>query len=347
MDKDFLNHLAKRLETATAFEPADFYSGLNPNNPQDENTFDIDDDPDTIGRLQGFFMGADLIDCDLTPALWLNKGVPTGDLEAWAAIESTPDRDLPIPTLNLRQRAFQAVSFQPSQPWHTNLSLSTQLFRPWMLRGRYDAIIPADAAQVLRDCAAGEPPEQAWMKVALQLRKKRLYRLADIIETVPSYKEDGKIDLTPIFDFSLHELRQRLKTYSPHLITVPHELPDGTWIGNVMTWAYSLYGDGMEHNYDEVPAKYRYTDSMGSLLLGLNHYEATALCSGHVLPHLTSGEPVLGEFSYDEEAGYNFTSAGIARSLRLMADGCAPPCDDSLLSEVFAAQHFRDVMEPA
>lgn len=113
MNKDFLNQLAKRLETATAFEPTDFYSGLNPDNPQDENTSFPNLYSDSIGRLQGFFMGADLDDCDLTPGLWLNMGILTGDLEAWAAIESTPHRDLPIPTANLRQRAFKAVGFQP------------------------------------------------------------------------------------------------------------------------------------------------------------------------------------------------------------------------------------------
>ena len=63
--------------------------------------------------------------------------------------------------------------------------LAHAVFRPSRLYGRMRGVTPKMAAQVLRLCAGGMPPQDAWALLGQTIREIRLMELANVVEKAP------------------------------------------------------------------------------------------------------------------------------------------------------------------
>ena len=144
----------------------------------------------SLTDLDSFFMTGDVRDSDFEPSWIPWEGDTCGNLEAWAALTAAREQDIPLP---LSQEAVARIAAEalglPEPPAGTVLLTSlSPILNPACLLGRFDAITPQHAASVLRACADGQSPVEAWNHVSLNIRNQRLLELAGHGERPPQHK---------------------------------------------------------------------------------------------------------------------------------------------------------------
>ena len=320
MNNSFLNRLADILDELPPYQlshEANQYDAQN----QDTNTdTDIDAKP-VLHRLDRFFMTGDVRDNDFEPSWIPWDGIVCGNLEAWAALTATHEQDIPLP---LSQEAVARIAAEalglPEPPVGTVLSTSlSPILNPACLLGRFDAVTPQHAASVLKACAGGQSPVEAWNHVSLNIRNQRLLELADIVQDLPSTDND---DFPAVDMFWTKELRSQLSTLTlDPLSNVPILMKDGSWGGNLALWTLSQFGDYVENHLGETyPNQARHAAGM---LLGLTYLEATVLFLGSLAPD-------MDRFAATHETYQTVMTRdapSTSRNLRLLAAGAMPPIE--------------------
>ena len=177
-----------------------------------------------------------------------------------------------------------------------NEELANALFRPSLLYGRMRAVTPKMAAEVLRLCAGGMPPQDAWALVGQALRESRLMELAGVVEnTRPG------LPVEKVADWSYEDLVNRLTHFSTLQRYEPWVTAQGEWCGDLSVWAYRLYGATAELSFG--PDSRAGMPVVSSTFLGLGLMEGLALFEAGVSPNMEGGP--------EAEA---LSKAGLARS---------------------------------
>ena len=115
--------------------------------------------------------------------------------------------------------------------------LAHALLRPSGLYGRMRGVTPRMAAEVLRCCALGIPPQDAWGRVRQALRESRLRRLTEVLE-----KTEAGVLVRIIMDWTYPELAVNLTRFSMQDPGSPWVTAEGAWCGGVSLSAYKLQG---------------------------------------------------------------------------------------------------------
>ena len=315
MNNPFLNRLANILDGLPPYQLSHEASYCD---AYAETNTEIDTKP-VLDHLDHFFMTGDVRDNDFEPSWIPWEGDTCGNLEAWAALTAACEQDIPLP---LTQEAIAKIAAEalvlPEPPAGTILLTSlSPILNPACLLGRFDAITPQHAASVLRACADGQSPVEAWNHVSLNIRNQRLLELADIVQNLPSTNSDN----FPAVDtfWTTQELRSQLSTLTlDPLSSVPILMKDGSWGGNLALWTLSRFGDYVENHLGEIyPNQTRHAAGM---VLGLTYLEATVLFFGSLAPDMD--RPTTQE-TYPTVMTRDASST--SRNLRFLAVGAMPP----------------------
>ena len=247
--------------------------------------------------VDGFFMGLDLMRLEGTSQVFGFRDRRLGSIEAWSVQLIHEQRGyhdqhqawIDVEPLGMAlheaaRLALLALGLGEEEQIEGEFSslvmdgyVSAALLSPPFLHGRMRGIGPRDAAGVLRRCADGMTPQDAWMLAAQELRASRLKELAGVLRTAPhavmaAWDEPAPSwssqDLARLSDFSM------LSRYRPSL------MPDGAWCGDLAMWAWKLYGADAEYYFGEEPD----VGLTASILLGLTSFEGAALFEGEVAP---------------------------------------------------------------
>ena len=229
MNNPFLNRLANILDGLPPYQLSHEASYCDAHYRDVETGMAIDAKP-VLHNLDRFFMTGDVRDSDFEPSWIPWEGNTCGNLEAWAALTAAREQDIPLP---LSQEAVARIAAEaldlPEPPAGTVLLTSlSPILNPACLLGRFDAVTPQHAASVLRACADGQSPVEAWNHVSLNIRNQRLLELADMVKDLPSTSDDHFPTVDELW--TPHDLRSHLST----LILDPSQgLPfvmnDGSW----------------------------------------------------------------------------------------------------------------------
>ena len=188
--------------------------------------------------------------------------------------------------------------------------LANALFRPSTLYGRMRGVTPKMAVEVLRLCAGGMSPQDAWALLGQTLREIRLMELAGVVE-----KTSPGLPVEKVAEWSHEDLVNKLTHFSMLHRYEPRVTVQGDWCGDLSLWAYRLYGATAELSFG--------ADARGSgpvapsAFLGLGLMEGVALFEALVSPD-TPGEP-----DYDALHGM-LTPEIAAQVLRGEAGGVFP-----------------------
>ena len=163
-----------------------------------------------------------------------------------------------------------------------NEELANALFRPSLLYGRMRAVTPKMAAEVLRLCAGGMPPQDAWALVGQALRESRLMELAGVME-----KTRPGLPVEKVADWSYEDLVNRLTHFSTLQRYEPWVTAQGEWCGDLSVWAYRLYGATAELSFG--PDVRADMPVVSSTFLGLGLMEGLALFEAGVSPIMEGG----------------------------------------------------------
>ena len=161
--------------------------------------------------------------------------------------------------------------------------LAHALFRPSALYGRMRGVTPKMAAEVLRLCAGGMPPQDAWALLGQALREIRLMELAGVVE-----KASAGVPVEKVAAWSHQDLVNRLTHFSMLQRHEPWVTAQGEWCGDLSLWAYRLYGANAELSFG-TEARAR-GPAAPSAFLGLGLMEGVALFEALVSPDVP-GEP--------------------------------------------------------
>ena len=188
--------------------------------------------------------------------------------------------------------------------------LAHALFRPSLLYGRMRGVTPKMAAEVLRLCAGGMPPQDAWALMGQTLREIRLMELAGEVEKAPA-----GVPVEQVADWSYQDLVEKLTHFSMLQRYEPWVTAQGEWCGDLSVWAYRLYGATAELSFG---SDARASGPVApSAFLGLGLMEGVALFEALVSPD------VPGEPDYDALRG-TLTPEIAAQVLRGVAGGVFP-----------------------
>ena len=325
MNNPFLNRLANILDGLPPYQlshEASYYDAF-------YRYVKTDDEP-VLHRLDSFFMTGDIRDSDFQPS-WISwYNIVCGNLEAWAALTAAREQDIPLP---LSQEAVAKIAAEaldlPEPPAETVLTTSqSPILNPACLLGRFDAITPQHAASVLRACADGQSPVEAWNHVSLNIRNQRLLELADMVKDLPSTSDDHFQAVDELW--TPRDLRSHLST----LILdpsrgLPFVMNDGSWGGNLALWALSRFGNHVTNHLGNTdPDQVRH---IAGMVLGLTYKEATALFCGLLAPDMD--HPVTNE-TYPTVMTRDAPST--SRNLKLLAVGAMPPAEWDDVEEILA-----------
>jgi len=188
--------------------------------------------------------------------------------------------------------------------------LANALLRPSGLYGRMRAVTPRMAAEVLRRCARGMPPQDAWALVGQALRESRLRELAGVVEKTPP-----GVPVAKVVAWSHADLVKNLTHFSMLRRYEPWVTADGHWCGDLSVWAYRLYGVTAELSFG--PDVWANVLPVSSTFLGLVVMEGLALFEAGVSPTMQ------GEL--DAEAFRQMLTPEMAsEALRRVAGGVFP-----------------------
>ena len=320
MNNPFLNRLANILDGLPPYQLSHEASYCDAHYRDVETGMAIDAKP-VLDRLDSFFMTGDVRDSDFEPSWIPWKGDTCGNLEAWAALTAAREQDIPLP---LSQEAVARIAAEalglPEPPAGTVLLTSlSPILNPACLLGRFDAITPQHAASVLRACADGQSPVEAWNHVSLNIRNQRLLELAGMVKDLPSTSDDHFPTVDELW--TPRDLRSHLST----LILDPSQgLPfvmnDGSWGGNLALWTLSRFGDYVENHLGEIyPNQTRHAAGM---VLGLTYLEAAVLFFGSLAPDM---DRPTTQKTYSTVMTRDAPST--SRNLKLLATGTMPPIE--------------------
>ena len=187
--------------------------------------------------------------------------------------------------------------------------LAHALLRPSGLYGRMRGVTPRMAGEVLRRCAFGMPPQNAWARVGQALRESRLRRLAVLEKTAAG------VPVRKVMDWTYPELAANLTRFSIQDPGSPWVTAEGAWCGGISVWANRLYGATADLSFGE--ATPQNVSLVSATFLGLTVMEGLALFEPGVSPVL-HGE--LDLESWRERLTPKMASA----ALRHVADGVFP-----------------------
>ena len=157
--------------------------------------------------------------------------------------------------------------------------LANALLRPSGLYGRMRGVTPQMAGEVLRLCAGGVEPKDAWALVGQVLRDSRLRELAEVVQ-----KSDARVPCRQVEDWSYPELREKLRYFSMEVPYSPWLNADGAWGGGLAVWAYAVYGATADLSFG--PSLHRELPVVSSALLGLTVVEGLSLFEAGVSPKI-------------------------------------------------------------
>ena len=285
--------------------------------------------PTRFQGVDGFFMAADLMRSGGTPEAFEYQGQRLGSVEAWAVqliqeqggYRNEDDAWIEPPSdmlvYGVDQLAWQALGLDRPGGFegeHEGLvldpHLASALLAPPFLFGCMRGIGPDAAATVLRRCADGMAPQEAWALAAQELRVSRLRKLAGVLETTP-HTVIAEWD-EPVSDWSWDDL-DKLTCFTMLSRYQPSPMPGGDWCGDLAMWACKVYGPDAEIYFGENAN----VGLMATMMLGLTPAEGAALFEVQVSS--TPGE----EFDGLEFSGI-LTPGLTARALRGVADGVFP-----------------------
>ena len=313
MNQDFLRLLAGRLERVPWVDVR-----------LAECTFG-----ESFPGVDGFFLGADLMRYEGTAEVFGFRDSRVGSLAAWAAqlvrerggyfgegnIWIPASGDISVYEVDeLSWRALglgRAGLFEGEfQDFVLDGQIANALMSPPFLHGRMRGIAPQAAAAVLRRCAEGMAPQEAWALAAQELRVERLRKLADVLEKAPHTVVAEWEEPTP--DWSSADL-QKLTHFSMLSRYRPSVMPDGNWCGGLAMWTWKLFGADAENYF----GKEANVGLVASVLLGLTPCEGSALFEAEVSPSARQGFDPLAFCA-------GLTPELAARALRGIADGVFP-----------------------
>ena len=285
--------------------------------------------PTSFGGVDGFFMGSDLMRYDGMSDVFSYQGWRLGSIEAWAVqliqehggyhgkdnawIESPGS----VSVYEVDQLAWQALGLGgpgnidgEHRDFVLDPHLAKALLSPPFLFGRMRGIGPDAAATVLRRCADGMAPQDAWALAAQELRMSRLRRLADVLEETP---HTVIVDWDePVPDWSWDDL-DKMTCFTMLSRYRPSAMPSGNWCGDLAMWACKVYGADSEIYFGEEAN----VGLMATVMLGLAPLEGAALFEFQMSP--TAGDDV------DRMAFCGIlTPDRAAKALRGVADGVFP-----------------------
>ena len=331
MNNPFLNRLANILD---GLPPYQLSHEANSSDAYAETNTEIDAKP-VLDHLDHFFMTGDVRDNDFEPSWIPWEGDTCGNLEAWAALTAAHEQDIPLP---LSQEAVARIAAEalslPEPPAGTILLTSlSPILNPVCLLGRFDAITPQHAASVLRACADGQSPVEAWNHVSLNIRNQRLLELADMVKDLPSTSDDHFQTVDELW--SPRDLRSHLSTLILEPSRgLPFVMNDGSWGGNLTLWTLSRFGDHVtSHLGNTDPHQARH---IAGMVLGLTYKEATALFCGLLVPDMD--HPVTNQI-YPAVGTHDAPSTN--RNLKLLAAGAMPPAGWNHVEEILAICSLR------
>ena len=313
MNQDFLRLLAGRLEQVPWVDVR-----------LAECTFQ-----ESFQGVDGFFMGADLMRFGGTSEVFGFRGWRLGSIDAWA-VQLVQEQGgyfdeernwIPAPgdisVYEAGQLAWRALGLGRAglfegefQDFVLDGHVANALLSPPFLHGRMRGIGPEAAATVLRRCAEGMAPQDAWALAAQELRVSRLRKMADVLETVPHAGVAAWDEPTP--DWSSDDL-QRLTHFSMLSRYRPSVMPDGGCCGDLAMWVWKLYGADADAYF----GKEANVGLAASVMLGLTPCEGAAFFEAAVSPNARDG--------FDELAFCaGLTPDLAATALRGIADGVFP-----------------------
>ena len=320
MNDSFLNRLANILDELPPYQLSHQASYCDAHYRDVKTGTAIDAKP-VLDHLDRFFMTGDIRDNDFEPSWITWNGTVCGNLEAWAALTAAREQDIPLPLSQEAVARIAAAALDPPKPPAGTVLLTSlsPLLNPACLLGRFDGVTPQHAASVLRACAGGQSPVEAWNRVNLDIRNQRLLELADIIQDLPS-TDDDDFPIVNTF-WATEDLRSQLSTLTlDPLSSVPILMKDGSWGGNLALWTLSRFGDYVENHLGETyPDQARHAAGM---LLGLTYLEAAVLFFGSLAPDMD--RPATQE-TYKSVMTRDAPST--SRNLRLLAAGAMPPIE--------------------
>ena len=313
MNVEFMRLLAQRLERVPWIE-------IRVSDTWTEESFD---------ELDGFFMSADLMSAPARCDVLCYGDSRVAAIAGWAAqliseqggyhdqdkawIEAPAE--LQFDQVNeLAWRALGLGKFERTEEGTAEFVLeghmADALLSPPFLHGRMRGIGPEAAAAVLRRCADGMTPQQAWVLAAQELREFRLRRLADVLDETPHALDAAWGGPEP--DWSDGDL-DKLTHFSMLGRCRPTLMKDGSWCGDLSMWAWKLYGvDWLRY--------FGFDADVGvtaATLMGLTPSEGSALFEGRVTPEAEAGLNLTAFW-------HALTPALAAQGLRDVAEGVFP-----------------------
>ena len=313
MNVEFMRLLAQRLERVSWMDTRDADTWT-------EETFD---------GVDGFFMSADAMTAPARCDVLCYGDSRVGSIAAWAAqlvreqggyhdedrtwIEA-PAR-LQFDEVN--ELSWRALGLGKKESTEDGCAefvlqghLADALLSPSLLHGRMRGIGPKAAAAVLRRCADGMTPQQAWALVAQELRESRLRELADVLDNTPHALDAAWGEPTP--DWSSGDL-DKLTHFSMLSRYRPSVMKDGGWCGDLAMWTWKLYGTDAER-YFGLEAN---VGLAACTMLGLTPPEGSALFEVGLSPE--------GEAGIDPTTFCHVVTPALAAyALRELADGVFP-----------------------
>ena len=329
MNNSFLNRLADILDELPPYQLSHEANQYDAQNQDTDTDTDIDAEA-VLHRLDRFFMTGDIRDNNFEPSWITWNGIVCGNLEAWAALTAAREQDIPLP---LSQEAVARTAAEvldlPKPPAGTVLLTSlSPILNPACLLGRFDGVTPQHAASVLRACAGGQSPVEAWNRVNLDIRNQRLLELAGIVQDLPCVDDPTLPDVDTYW--AIEDLRSQLSTLTlDPLSSVPTLMKDGSWGGSLALWTLSRFGDYVENRLGDTYPKQ--TRNVASMLLGLTYLEATVLFFGSLAPDMD--RPATHE-TYKSVMTRDAPST--SRNLRLLAAGAMPPIEWDEVEDFFS-----------
>ena len=313
MNADFMRLLAQRLERAPWVDVR--FAGC---------TF-----PVPFEGVNGFFMASDLMVVPDRSDVLSYRDWRVGSTAAWAAqliqeqggyhdedkawIEAPAELEAhEVNELSWRALGLGKEELTDEEPADFVLDghIADALLSPPFLHGRMRGIGPAAAAAVLRRCAEGMAPQDAWALAAQELRSSRLRELADVLEKAPHAVDAAWGE--PIPDWSSDDL-DKLTHFSMLSRYRPSVMADGGWCGDLSMWAWKLYGADAELYF----GREANVGLTACVLMGLMSSEGSALFEVRLSPAAEAG---LDETAFC----HGLTPALAARGLRDVADGVFP-----------------------
>ena len=293
MNTSFMRLLAERLEHL-------FWIEVIPEDCQFLEFFD---------SMDGFFMSSDLKFWNRPPGfIFGDEDCFIGSIEAWAVeliqeqrgyyddYEHEGDRVICIGTMPqiddefserdvwlLACRSLGLGEKDDGCEFVVDEELANALFRPSALYGRMRGVTPKMAAEVLRLCAGGMPPQDAWALLGQALREIRLMELASVVEKTPH-----GLPVEKVAEWSHQDLVNNLTHFSMLQRYEPFVTAQGEWCGDLSVWAYRLYGATAELSFgSDARAS---GPVVSSAFLGLGLMEGVALFEALASPDVP-GEP--------------------------------------------------------